>query len=285
MRNEIGAQGSARVVVNGVRLAYDDRGGTGPVLLCLHALGHGARDFAPLRERLGGRYRVIALDWPGQGASDSEAAPPTSAGYAEHLEAFCARLGLESCVLLGNSIGGAAAIEFAVRHPERVRALIVANPGGLFMRRFGATLVVRVVAAFFAAGAAGARWFPALFASLYRRLLRGEHAQAQRERIVSAGRELAPLLAAGWRAFAEPASDLRELAKRVTAPVLVVWSTGDPLNRLAFNRAGIRNFPDARLETFDGGHAPFLETPDAFLRVFDAFTAEIAHQQPSHSVA
>lgn len=274
MRCAIGASGSGRVVVNGLRLAYDDEG-QGPALLCLHAIGHGAGDFVLLRERLRSRYRVIALDWPGHGASEADVSQPTAGHYAQLLEDFRQALGLEQVVLLGNSIGGAAAIEYAAQHPARVRALVVANPGGLFWRGPGAVLMPRMIAAMFKAGANGARWYPAWFAALYRRLLRGEQAAAQRARIIAAGRELAPLLSAAWLGFAEPASDLRVTASRITAPVLVTWATGDPLNRLAFNRAGIRQFPNARLETFPGGHAPFLESPDAFVELFDAFMAAL----------
>ena len=274
MRQAVGATGPGSVVVDGVRLSYDDEG-QGPVLLCLHAIGHGAGDFAPLRERLRTRYRVIALDWPGQGASDADATTPSAMRYAELLEGFREALGLEQFVVLGNSIGGGAAIAFAATHPTRVRALILANPSGLFTRNIGAALVPRVIASIFSAGANGARWYPAWFAALYRRLLRGEAAAAQRARIIAAGRELAPVLSAAWLGFAEPASDLRASARQVIAPVLVTWATGDPLNRLGFNRAGIRQFPNARLETFPGGHAPFLESPDAFVELFDAFMAAV----------
>ena len=64
-RLALGAGEDAKeVVIDGVRLAYADEG-AGPPLLCLHAIGHGARDFAELRARFRGRCRVIALDWPG----------------------------------------------------------------------------------------------------------------------------------------------------------------------------------------------------------------------------
>ena len=48
------------------------RSGTGPVIVCLHATGHGARDFDRLARRLGGDFTFIALDWPGQGESPRE---------------------------------------------------------------------------------------------------------------------------------------------------------------------------------------------------------------------
>src|SRR4051812_20168964 len=94
LRERIGATGPQRIVVDGVKLAYDDHG-SGPVVLCLHAIGHGAGDFVPLRKRLVSRYRVIALDWPNHGASDAVDAAPTDELYCRYLEGFVAALGLE----------------------------------------------------------------------------------------------------------------------------------------------------------------------------------------------
>src|SRR5262245_33086028 len=96
------------LVVDGVRLAYDDEG-NGPPIMCLHAIGHGAGDFTRLRERFRARYRVIAVDWPGQGRSGDDALPPTAARYADLLGGLLDALGLDRVVLVGNSIGGAAA--------------------------------------------------------------------------------------------------------------------------------------------------------------------------------
>src|SRR5262245_58708320 len=130
-RSAVGATAPWKeVVVDGVRLAYDDEG-QGPAIVCLHAIGHGARDFSPLRERLGHRYRTLALDWPGQGNSGDDREAASAARYTTLLRGFLDAVGLDDVVLLGNSIGGAAAIRLAAESGERVRALVLANPGGL----------------------------------------------------------------------------------------------------------------------------------------------------------
>src|SRR5262245_15321470 len=102
-------------IVDGVRLAYNDVG-SGPAIVCLHAIGHGAGDFARLRETLRERYRVVALDWPGQGRSGPDRGPVTAQRYAELLEGFLAALRLRQPILIGNSIGGAAALAYARAH-------------------------------------------------------------------------------------------------------------------------------------------------------------------------
>jgi pimeloyl-ACP methyl ester carboxylesterase len=274
-RRAVGAR-DGEVTIDGVRLAYDDEG-KGPPLVCLHAIGHGASDFAGLRRRLAGRYRVIALDWPGHGASDDDRVRASAGRYTLLLAGVLDALGVERPIILGNSIGGAVAIRFAAAHPDRIRALVLANPGGLD-RGGGGRLnraVTRTMARFFAAGARGARWYPAAFAAYYRLVLTEPVAREQRERIVAQGADVARVLHEAWHSFGDPDADVRALAAAVTCPVLFAWAARDRINQLARCRAAIARFPDARLETFRAGHAAFLEAPDAFAAALDAFLAGV----------
>jgi 4,5:9,10-diseco-3-hydroxy-5,9,17-trioxoandrosta-1(10),2-diene-4-oate hydrolase len=270
-RSQVGAESTARsVVVDGVRLAYDDAGG-GPPLVCLHSIAHGAGDFADLRARLCDRYRVIALDWPGHGRSDDDRHPASAERYAELLEGFVDALGLGELVVLGNSIGGAAAIRFAARRSARTRGLVLVDSAGLDRVDALARAVTRSMAAFFAAGVRGARWFPRAFALYYRVVLPGAPARPQRDRIVAAAPELAPRLVEAWRSFGEPSADLRGVAAGISCSVLVAWAKRDRIIQLRRNRPGIARIPNATLELFDGGHAAFLECPEEFARSLAAF--------------
>jgi 4,5:9,10-diseco-3-hydroxy-5,9,17-trioxoandrosta-1(10),2-diene-4-oate hydrolase len=270
-RTLVGARSPGHeVVVDGIRIAYDDEG-EGPPLVCTHAIGHGARDFETLRARLRHRYRVVAPDWPGHGSSGDDREPASAARYAGVLEGLVDALGLGDLVLLGNSIGGAAAIHFAARRLRQTRALVLVDPGGLDRVDLLARGVTRAMAAFFAAGARGARWFPRAFELYYRMVLPGLPARAQRERIVAAARESSPRLAEAWGSFGEPSADLRVLATRLACPVLVAWARSDRVVQLRRSRPAIARIPDARLELFPGGHAPFLECPDDFVPALERF--------------
>src|SRR5690606_21377735 len=96
-------------------------------------------------------------------------------------------------------------------------------------------------------------------------------AAPQRARIVAASREMAPRLAEAWRSFGEPDADLRDVAAALACPVLVAWAKRDRVLQLRRSRPAIRRIPGARLELFDGGHAPCLECPDAFAATLRAF--------------
>lgn len=75
-RHALGVATPARYTkLCGVELAYSDSEGSGLPIVCLHAIGHGARDFVPLRARLDPGYRFITLDWPGQGRSGEDVPP------------------------------------------------------------------------------------------------------------------------------------------------------------------------------------------------------------------
>lgn len=276
LRAALGAdEGEGRsVVIDGVRLAYDDQG-TGQTVLCLHSIAHGARDYAPLRERVRDRCRVVALDWPGHGRSADDHAPASAARYAELLDGFVTALGLDDLVVIGNSIGGSAALRLAARRPERVRALVLADSAGLDRVDAGVRAVTRAMSAFFAAGARGSRWFPRAFALYYGMLLPLPAAHEQRARIVAASGEMAPRLAEAWRSFGEPDADQRAAAAALACPVLVAWAKRDRILQLRRSLPAIRRIPDVRVALFDGGHAPFLECPDAFAARMIEFLDEL----------
>lgn len=263
------------VTIAGNRIVLDDDG-TGDAVVCLHAIGHDARDFARLRGRLRDRQRVVAVDWPGQGRSPWDRVAPTARHYAAVVGGVLDALAIESCVLVGNSIGGAAAIAYAAPEPSRVRALILENPGGLAPTddRLAQT-VLATMARFFAAGARRARWFPAAFALYYRTVLQRAPAREARERIATRAYDLAPILEQAWRGFATPGADLRGVASTVRCPVLFAWAARDQVVSLARSLPAIRQFPNARIVRFPAGHSPHLETPDAFEAAVESFLREL----------
>ncbi len=279
-RHAVGASAARRfVTVDGVRLAYDDVG-SGPAVVCLHAIGHGASDFARLAERLRERHRVIALDWPGQGWSDPDPEPPSSRRYATLLEGLLAVLDPGPAVLVGNSIGGGVAIRYAAVHPRDVRGLVLANCSGLDAFDAVTRIACGMMARFFRSGVRGARWFRPAFAAYYRTVLSAPAAAEQRARIVAAADEIVPVLAEGWAGFASPDADLRRLAPTIACPVLFTWAVRDRFIQLRRNLPAIRTFPHARVVEFPAGHAPQLETPEEFEREVAAFIADLPARPP-----
>jgi 4,5:9,10-diseco-3-hydroxy-5,9,17-trioxoandrosta-1(10),2-diene-4-oate hydrolase len=197
--------------------------------------------------------------------------PASARRYGALAAGFVDALALRDVVVLGNSIGGGAALLLAAARPQAVRALVLANSAGLDRVGAAARAATRAMAAFFAAGARGARWFPRVFDLYYRLVLPAAPAREQRARIVAAARASAPRLVEAWRSFGRPEADLRAIAAQLHCPVLVAWAERDRVIQLARNRPAIERIPRVRLELFPAGHAAFLECPDAFARTLAAF--------------
>jgi 4,5:9,10-diseco-3-hydroxy-5,9,17-trioxoandrosta-1(10),2-diene-4-oate hydrolase len=251
------------------------RGGSGPPVVCLHATGHGARDFDRLTQRLGGDFTFFSLDWPGQGDSPCEATPASAGRYAELVGGALEALDLKDAILLGNSIGGAAAILCAASHPDRVRGLVLCNSGGLIPVHLFIRMFCHHMARRFEKGAAGDAAFPAWFRRFYGQVLPLPEAAWRREEIVAAGARTAPVLAQAWRSFAEPAADLRPVLRALSAPVLFAWGLRDRILPWFLVRGLARRIPGARIALFDAGHSAFLETPEAFDAAFLDFARSL----------
>jgi esterase len=112
----------------GLTFSYLDEDIDAPHLIALHAHWMEGQTFEPLAAALAPDWRVIALDQRGHGYSD-HAPSYTREDYLEDISALFEHLGIEQAVLLGNSLGGVNAYQFAARNPDRVRALIIEDIG------------------------------------------------------------------------------------------------------------------------------------------------------------
>lgn len=276
MRRAAGVQSPFTVVEVEPAAVAVARHGAGAPVLCLTATGHGGRDFdAFVAQASVAGYEVVVVDWPGHGASPD--APPqfkaSAAAYSRLLEGLISRLWPDGRkpVILGNSIGGAAALQFAADHPGRVRALVLCNPGGLAPLNPLARAYIHHKSRWFARGAAGDPGFPRAFARYYRGVLKRAPAHDQRDRIVAGGGDMAAILSQAWRSFAEPQADLRGRVADLDCPVLYAWAREDLIVSWRAARKAIEATPQHRLRLFPGGHSPFLEAPELFFQAFTAF--------------
>lgn len=111
-------------LADGTRLHYHDAGAGHPIVL-LHGSGPGTTGWANFGPNIGvlaAEFRVIALDLPGWGRSTPRAAAEYR--HPDVVDQFCAALGLGPIAVVGNSMGGMAALALTARYPERVSHLI-----------------------------------------------------------------------------------------------------------------------------------------------------------------
>ncbi len=256
------------------RISLSDQGSGFPLVL-LHGALCDHHDFDPVIPALAERYRVIAVDWPWHGESDSPA-PPLQAGaglLADVLEDVVEALGLPAALFVGDSVGGFAAARLAITHPERVAGLVLVNNGGFipanlitraFCRLLGTPAITRVLLPGFTRLAVRPR---------------SDHDREIIRRVTSRvrTREGTCTAAALWRSFARDEHDLRPRAAQLRAPTLIVWGTKDLGLPLWVGRATHAAITGSRLVTLNTGHIAFSSDPERFLSLAGPFIESVVH--------
>jgi len=251
------------------------------VALLIHGWSSSWYAMSPLLGLLSQRFRAIAVDLPGYGASPPLPERVTIPAYADVLANFIERVTDGPVVLVGHSMGGMISLTLALRYPVLVERMVLIGPtisGRLsqyinavlspitLLERFGlGSLIVSTVERLMV-GISDRLVRPAIFAERtgitekeYMRLLADVRRPGQ-------GRVRAECF------FAMRENDLRGRLGRVEAPALVLWGAED--NTVPLRDAGVvaDEWPTADLRIIPkAGHWPHFETPDTVRRQVAAF--------------
>jgi 2-succinyl-6-hydroxy-2,4-cyclohexadiene-1-carboxylate synthase len=265
-----------------VVLAVEERGAGEPIVI-LHGFTGCAESMSSVAAPLAQQFRTFSVDLVGHGASS---APRDPTRYAmsecvEQLRRLLARLGIERPGWLGYSMGGRAALAFAVACPERVdRLLLIGASAGL---RDPAARAQRIAADEALAARIESdglesfvdRWMALPLFSSQKRLGDEALAAARSQRLRNAPHALANSLR-GMGSGAQPS--LHAKLSEVRAPVcLVVGDEDAKFDAIARELAALLG--NARIERIiESGHAAHLENPAAVARVASRF---FAGEQPA----
>lgn len=112
-----------RVAANGITLGVMEYEGDGPPLVLLHGIGSRAESWWPVLDDLAAHFHLVALDFRGHGASDTPERGYLFSDYAADVAGMLDALALDRPRIVGHSLGGLVALEWAKTHPDQAIAI------------------------------------------------------------------------------------------------------------------------------------------------------------------
>ncbi|MEU5398094.1 alpha/beta fold hydrolase [Streptomyces sp. NPDC005963] len=258
------------ITASGVRIHVDTAGRHGSPVLLLHGIGSSAASFTAQLTELARRHRVMAWDAPGYARSDDPEPPYRLDDFADAAAALLTALAPGPAHVVGVSWGGVIATRLALRRPELVRSLVLADSTRGSGRTPDAAAAMRERAS--ELNRDGVREFARVRAP---RLL-SDRASAS---AVAAVREV---MAASVRlpGYAEAAASMADTDHTAALPglelpTLVLVGEHDRVTGVQESRTIHRLIPDSRLAVIPGaGHLANQERPDLFTALVADFLAE-----------
>jgi 3-oxoadipate enol-lactonase len=249
--------------------------GRGPAVVFLHGIGGDGTSWLPELEAWSDRCRAIAWDMPGYGGSP--ALPEmTFPALAEALKSLLGKLGFERAHLVGHSIGGMVALEFAARYPECVASLVLYATSPAFGKADGDWQrdFLKARLAPLNAGKRMAELAPAIVDSLV-----GDGPDAQG--IARATAAMARVPEVAYRAAMQclVTFDRRDALAGITAPTLVLAGGCDDNAPATMMERMAAKIPGAHFQVIPGaGHLAHFERPVAFRAALDTFLEQTITQ-------
>jgi len=269
-------------------------GGAGPVLLLVHGMAGSSSTWNQVMPELSRRFTVVAPDLLGHGGSDKSRGDYSLGAFASTLRDILVALDHEHATVVGQSLGGGVAMQFAYQYPERCDRLVLVGSGGLgrevnrllrFLTLPGSEAVLKL------ACSDRVRNAIATIGELPSRV----------------GLQPAPVVSELWRSYSSLGDDatrrafLRTLravidtqGQSVSAanrlhlaaemPTLIVWGDADPIIPVEHAHDAHVAISGSRLEIFEGvGHYPHCEEPERFVDVLTDFIESTVATQINYS--
>lgn len=267
-------------------LHVDDYGGPGEPLLFIHGWGMHGGMWGGVLDELNKQHRVLAVDLPGHGYSKAGKReerrekgqdpvllfplPPSPLSLDAIVDQLAAQFSdVEALTVCGWSLGGQIALRWAMRHPDRVKRLVLVSSTPCFVQQadWQCAMHADILAAFAAAlrqdYAATLRRFLAL-------QVRGSEQEREqlatlRSSLQSRGEPDMAALEAGLGILRD--ADLRMDLAKIGTPVLVIGGVRDTLTPMSASEYMAAHLPAAQLATIAGAaHAPFLSHRAEFVK-------------------
>ncbi len=280
--------------IHGYRRAFRIAG-SGPALLLIHGIGDNSMAWQPVHSKLARRFTVIAPDLLGHGQSDKPRADYSVAAYANGMRDLLSVLDIDQVTVVGHSLGGGVAMQFAYQFPQMVERLVLIGAGGVTK---DVNIALRLASLPGGSEALSVLRLPLVLPTLQ---LAGQllgavigstgvgHDIPNALRILADLPEPTASAAFGrtlravvdWRGQVVTMLDRCYLTESV--PVQLVWGEQDAMIPLSHAHMAHAAMPGSRLEIFpDSGHYPFHQHPDRFVDLVEEFIDTTAPARHDH---
>jgi pimeloyl-ACP methyl ester carboxylesterase len=256
--------------------------GEGSPLLLLHGSGPGVTGWRNFRGVLGAfaeNFRCLILEFPGFGVSDDFGGHPMITAF-DAVQRFADALNLGTVDIIGNSMGGGVALNFAIAHPDRVRRLVTIGGIGRNILSPGPAEGIRLLQEFTEQPTREKliRWLHSMVydpAVVTEELIEERWKHASDPATLAGARRMY-----GKAAFDQMITVIKTsrgpqpwaMLHRVLAPTLITWGRDDRVSPLDMALIPMRTIPNAELHVFPNcGHWTMIEAKEAFESVVLAF--------------
>jgi len=242
----------SEVFINGLKINYKIAG-EGPAILILHGWGGSSDSWTNTQEILAKKnYKIIVPDLPGFGKSGLPSFALNVDEFCKILEKFISELGLDRFYLLGHSFGGALAVKYALKYPQKIKGLILV--GAACFRRKNIKKRISFLAAKIFKIFSFLPFYPLMRRIFYKIFFKKSDYPyfegVMKESYLKIIKE-----------------DLSEDLGKIKVPTFIIWGQKDKIKKLKEGLAINKKIKGSVLKIIPGtGHSPHLEKPELLTR-------------------
>ena len=235
--------------------------GEGEPLVLLHGLFGALSNFKDLVEHFRHTHKVVVPLLP---LFDLDILHTTVGGLAKHVHKFIEHRNYEHIHLLGNSLGGHVALVHILKHPERIKSIILTGSSGLFENGMGDSYPKRGDYEYIKKKTEVTFYNPAIAT----KELVDEVFEITRNRL-----KVIKIISLAKSAIR---NNLGEELNNISQPTLLIWGNNDSITPPFVAREFNKLIPNSELHFIDKcGHAPMMEQPEEFNVILDKFLKKL----------
>ena len=231
--------------------------GNGEVLMLLHGLFGALSNFSDLIEKFKHTHKVVVPLLP---LFDLDILHTSVTGLSKHVHGFIEEMGYDQINMLGNSLGGHVSLVYVLKHPEKVKSLILTGSSGLFENAMGDSYPKRGDYEYIKNKTALTFYDPAMAT----KELVDEVFEITKSRL-----KVIKIIALAKSAIR---NNLGDELNQIKQPTLLIWGKNDTVTPPFVAEEFKKLIPNSELHFIDKcGHAPMMEVPHEFNAILETY--------------